>query len=108
MTGPPQTLAFVAYHWGDSYLLSSVRGRWVALRRDARYFLVADSLTEFQTLITADYQANPVDSDYDPPGEASCLAFPGIVIGAEPHVDRPHPHETVSHSSAVACALSRP
>lgn len=81
MTGPPPTLAYLVYHWGDSYLLSSVRDRWVALRRDARYFLVAGSLTELETLITADYGANPVGRDYDPPGEAPYLTFPGILIG---------------------------
>jgi hypothetical protein len=81
MTGPPPTLAFLAYHWGDSYLLSSVRDRWVALRRDARYFLVADTLAELEIVVTADYGANPVGRKYDPPGTDDYLAIPGILTG---------------------------
>jgi hypothetical protein len=77
VTSSPPTLSFLAYHWGDAYLLSSVRDRWVALRRDARYFLTANSLAELETLITADYRDNPVPRVYDPPQDADYLALPG-------------------------------
>jgi hypothetical protein len=79
MTAPLPTLAFLAYHWGDAYLISYAKDRWVALRRDTRYFLVADSLAKLETLISADYRRHPVSRDSDPPQGADYLTFPGIL-----------------------------
>jgi hypothetical protein len=79
VTSPLPTLALLAYHWGDAYLFSSVRDRWVALRRDARYFLTADSLAELEILVTTDHRDNPVSRAYDPPREADYLAIPGFI-----------------------------
>ena len=31
MTAPLPTLAFLAYHWGDAYLISYAKDRWVAV-----------------------------------------------------------------------------
>ena len=77
MTAPLPTLAFLAYHWGDAYLISYAKDRWVALRRDTRYFLVADSLAELEKLITADYRRQPVSRDFDPLQDADYLTFHG-------------------------------
>jgi hypothetical protein len=60
-------------------LLSAVHDRWAALRRDARYFLVADTLTDLETLIIADYRDNPVPREYDPPGAGDYLQRAGTV-----------------------------
>jgi hypothetical protein len=79
MTAPLPTLAFLAYHWGDAYLISYAKDRWVALRRDTRYFLVADSLAELEKLITADYRRQPVSRDFDPLRDADYLTFGGIL-----------------------------
>jgi hypothetical protein len=79
MTVPPPTLAFLAYHWGDAYLISYAKDRWIALRRDTRYFLVADSPAELEKLITADYRRQPVSRDFDPLQDANYLIFPGIL-----------------------------
>jgi hypothetical protein len=81
VTTPAVTLAFLAYHWGDAYVFSVVKDRWVALRRDARYFLTAETLAGLETVIEADYGCNPVPRDYDPPGAAGYLnpALPGIL-----------------------------
>ena len=79
MTAPLPTLAFLAYHWGDAYLISYAKDRWVALRRDTRYFLVADSLAELEKLITADYRRQPVSRDFDPLQDADYLTFRGIL-----------------------------
>ena len=81
MTSPPTTLASLAWHWGDAYLLSSVKDRWVALRRDAHYFLVASTLAELETLIIADHRDNPVSRDYDPPDAGDYLQYPGVLFG---------------------------
>ena len=78
MTAPLPTLAFLAYHWGDAYLISYAKDRWVALRRDTRYFLVADSLAELEKLITADYRRQPVSRDLDPLQDADYPTFPDI------------------------------
>lgn len=79
------TLASLAFDWGDAYLLSPVRDRWVALRRDGRYFLAAGTLAELETLIIADYQKNPVSREYDPPGTADYLKGPGPGFLPEQH-----------------------
>jgi hypothetical protein len=76
-TEPPPTLESLAFHWGDAYLLSYVRDRWVALRRDARYFLTADTLAGLETAIIADHWDNPVARDYDPPDAGDYLNLPG-------------------------------
>ena len=51
----------------------------VALRRDTRYFLVADSLAELEALITADYRRQPVWRDFDPLQDADYLTFRGVL-----------------------------
>lgn len=79
MTSPMPTLAFLAYHWGDAYLISYAKDRWVALRRDTRYFLIADSLAELEKLITADYRRQPVSRDFDPLQDADYLTFRGVL-----------------------------
>lgn len=83
MQVPPLTLAFLAFHWGDAYLLSAVRERWVALRRDGRYFLVAGTLAELEPLIEADYRANPVSREYDPTGKPGLAAINATFDGDE-------------------------
>ena len=67
---PPWTLESLAYHWGDAFLFSYARDRWVALRRDKRSFLTADTLDELEAAIRSDYGRNPVPRDCDPPIEA--------------------------------------
>lgn len=91
MTTPPPTLTFLAWHWGDAYLLSAVRDRWVALRRDARYFLVASTPPGLETLITADHRDNPVSRDYDPPDAGDYLEYPGVLFA--PGEDSDHPDD---------------
>jgi hypothetical protein len=73
MTMPPWTLERLAHEWGDAYLLCYCRDRWVALRRDRRYFLVADSLDELERVIRSDYRVRPVPREYDPPGAGDYL-----------------------------------
>ena len=70
---PAVTLESVAFHWGDAYLLSYARDRWVALRRDRHRFLTAHTLTELETAIEADYRDHPVPRDFDPPGAGDYL-----------------------------------
>jgi hypothetical protein len=77
LAGPPVTLASLAFDWGDAYMISSMRDRWVALRRDARYFLVADTLADLEAFIISDYRDNPVPRDYDPPGAGDYLESAG-------------------------------
>lgn len=79
MSIPPATLESLAFDWGDAYLVSSVRDRWAALRRDAHYFLVADTLPGLETLIIVDYRDNPVPREYDPPDAGDYLDCPGMV-----------------------------
>jgi hypothetical protein len=88
---PSPTLASLAWHWGDAYLLSSMRDRWVALRRDARYFLVASTLPDLETLITADHRDNPVSREYDPPDAGDYLEYPGVLF--LPGDDSDHPDD---------------
>ncbi len=64
---------------------------WVALRRDARYFLVASTLPELETLITTDHRDNPVSRDYDPPGAGDYLEYPGVLF--LPGEDSDHPDD---------------
>jgi hypothetical protein len=68
-------LEALVFDWGDAYLLSYVRDRWVALRRDRRRFLVADTLTGLERLIQDDYRRHPVSRDCDPPGTADYLSL---------------------------------
>ena len=77
MTGQPAvTLESVTFHWGDAYLISYARDRWVALRRDNHRFLTAPTLTGLEAVIQADYRDHPVPRDFDPPGAADYF-FPG-------------------------------
>jgi hypothetical protein len=74
MTGQPAvTLESVAFHWGDAYLISYARDRWVALRRDRHRFLTAPTLTGLETAIEADYRDHPVPRDPGPTGAADYL-----------------------------------
>jgi len=104
----PRSLAFLAFHWGDAYVFSYVRDRWVALRRDARYFLTADTLDGLETAIETDYGRNPVSRDYDPPGAADYLAVPGTVAPSE---DRGSPDDDDAGLDAdtliILCELRR-
>ena len=63
---PPTTLDDLTWGWGDAYLFSYARDRWIALRRDKRYFLTAETLAGLEQAIMADYRDNPVSRDYDP------------------------------------------
>ncbi len=45
----PSALEALGFEWGDAYLLSYSRDRWVALRRDTRRFLIADTLRGWNT-----------------------------------------------------------
>lgn len=66
MNIPPATLDDLTWGWGDAYLFSYARDRWIALRRDARYFVTAETLAGLEQAIMADYRGNPVSRDYDP------------------------------------------
>ena len=83
MIRQPSALEALGFEWGDAYLLSYSRDRWVALRRDTRRFLVADTLTGLEHAIQADYRHHPVSRDCDPPGTADYLNLPddGDVAG---------------------------
>ena len=65
------TLESLYYQWGDAYLLSYGLDRWIALRRDKRYFLTADTLTGLEKAIMSDYGDSHGPRDYDPlqPGD---------------------------------------
>jgi hypothetical protein len=76
VNSPPPTLAFLAWNWGDAYLFSCIRDRWVALRRDARYFLAAPTMAELAAMVEDDYERNPVPRDCDPPGQAD---YPDLI-----------------------------
>lgn len=73
---PPWTLESLAHEWGDAYLFSYCRDRWVALRRDTRYFIAADTLDELEAAIQADYRQLPVPRAFDPPGADAYLDGP--------------------------------
>ena len=66
MIRQPSALEALGFEWGDAYLLSYSRDRWVALRRDARRFLIAGTLTGLEHAIQADYRHHPVSRDCDP------------------------------------------
>lgn len=74
MSLPPWTPQALAFHWGDAYVFSYTRDRWVALRRDKRYFIVADTLDELEAAIRIDYRSDPVPRVCDPPGAGD---YPG-------------------------------
>jgi hypothetical protein len=77
MTGPPPvTLQWLAFNWGDAYLIHYGRDQWAALRRDTRRFLTAGTLDGLRTAIEADYAASPIPRDADPPGTADYLNTP--------------------------------
>ena len=76
MVTPPWTLESLAYHWGDAYLFCYTRDRWVALRRDRRYFLTADTLDDLEAAISSDYETSPVPRAFDPPDAAGYLDEP--------------------------------
>jgi hypothetical protein len=103
----PPTLASLAWHWGDAYLLSWVRDRWVALRRDARYFLVASTLPELETLITADHRDNPVSRDYDPPGAGDYLEYPGVLFAPGDDSDHPDDDQGLDAEALITIAELR-
>ena len=107
MTAPLPKLAFLAYHWGDAYLISYAKDRWVALRRDTRYFLVADSLAELETLITADYRRQPVSRDFDPLQDADYLTFRGI-LAVPGEDDSPRRGRGSRRGNADHCAGAAP
>ncbi len=71
MSDFPSTLESLNYGWGDAYLFGYGHDRWIALRRDKRYFLTADTLTGLDEAIMSDHGDNPVPRDYDPhqPGD---------------------------------------
>ena len=71
MIRQPSALEALGFEWGDAYLLSYSRDRWVALRRDTGRFLVAGTLTGLEHAIQADYRDDPVSRDCDPPGQRS-------------------------------------
>jgi len=75
---PAVTLESVAFHWGDAYLLSYTRDRWVALRRDSHRFVTAGTLAGLEKAIEADYRDDPVPRAFDPPGAAGYLNLPDV------------------------------
>ena len=77
MTGAPVTLESLAFNWGDAYLFSYARDRWVALRRDRLRFLTAETLTRLEHAIEDDHRDQPVPRHFDPPGAADYLDLPG-------------------------------
>jgi hypothetical protein len=83
MTRAPVTLASLAFGWGDAYLFSYARDRWVALRRDSPRFLTAGTLPGLEKAIEADYRDHPVPRDYDPPGATGYLSLPGDSVPDE-------------------------
>ena len=70
---PPWTLERLAYEWGDAYLFSYCRDRWVALRRDNRSFITAHTLDLLEGAIRENYRWHPVPRAYDPPGATDYL-----------------------------------
>ena len=76
MTGAPVTLESLAFNWGDAYLFSYARDRWVALRRDRLRFLTAETLTGLEQAIEDDHRDHPVPRHFDPPGAADYLDLP--------------------------------
>ena len=76
MTSEPITLESLAFEWGDAYVLIYARDRWLALRRDSKRFLAADTLAGLGHAIEDDYRQHPVPRDFDPPGTADYLAAP--------------------------------
>lgn len=75
------TLASLAAEWGDAYLIHYARDRWVALRRDTRRFLTADTLPGLERALKADYRDNPIPADFDVPGLTSYLTPDGDAPG---------------------------
>ena len=76
MTSRMQAVEALAFGWGDAYLFSYARDRWVALRRDTRRFLTADTVAGLEAAIEADYRDHPVPRACDPPGTADYLSLP--------------------------------
>ena len=75
MSGPRWTLAAVTFHWGDAYLITYTRDRWVALRRDTRKFLSGHALDELEAATCADYGRRPVPREFDPPETAEEMSW---------------------------------
>jgi len=73
MTGQLPSLEALAFNWGDAYLFSYARDRWVALRRDNHHFITADTLAALETSIEADYRDHPVPRECDPSGATDYL-----------------------------------
>ena len=71
MRDVPSKLESLNYGWGDAYLFGYGHDRWIALRRDKRYFLTADTLTGLEGAIMSDYNDNlvPRDEDLPQPGD---------------------------------------
>ena len=69
----PSALESLNYGWGDAYLFGYSHDRWIALRRDKRYFLTAGTLTGLEEAIMSDYNDNlvPRDEDLPQPGDES-------------------------------------
>jgi hypothetical protein len=86
MTMRPWTLTALAHEWGDAYLLSYCPDRWVALRRDQRYFLAADTLDGLERAIRSDYRERPVPREYDPPGADAYLDEADAAGGGRPYL----------------------
>jgi hypothetical protein len=87
MKMPPWTLESLAFHWGDAYLFSYIRDRWVALRRDNHSFITADTLAELEAAIESDYTEQPVPRAFDPPSATDYLGTPENGQGNEPPAD---------------------
>jgi hypothetical protein len=79
----PVTLESLAFNWGDAYLFSYARDRWVALRRDHLRFLTAGTLAGLEHAIEADHRDHPVPRHFDPPGAADYLDLPGGGMAGE-------------------------
>jgi len=73
MRGQLPALEALAFNWGDAYVFSYVRDRWVALRRDNHRFITADTLAGLGIAIEADYENEPVPRECDPSGAADYL-----------------------------------
>jgi hypothetical protein len=73
MTGRFPALEALTFGWGDAYLFSYSRDRWMALRRDTPRFLTAGTLPGLEEAIEADYRDHPVPRACDPPGATDYL-----------------------------------
>lgn len=64
----PPALAYLSFHWGYAYLPGYARDRWVAVRRDGKRFLAADTLAGLERAINDDTASVPYPAILPRPG----------------------------------------